>query len=171
MADQKVLVIGGGAAGLLAAGRAAELGANVVLLEKNKMVGRKLLITGKGRCNVTNAGDINKFIENFSGNGRFLFSAFSKFFNQELEDLLKAQGVALKVERGGRIFPVSDKAADIVKALQNYAVKNGALIPVSYTHLSLGFIKHQYPHCWRCKKPIMYRATEQWFASIGGNRQ
>lgn len=131
MADQKVLVIGGGAAGLLAAGRAAELGANVVLLEKNKMVGRKLLITGKGRCNVTNAGDINKFIENFSGNGRFLFSAFSKFFNQELEDLLKAQGVALKVERGGRIFPVSDKAADIVKALQNYAVKNGALIQLN----------------------------------------
>lgn len=125
MADQRVIVIGGGAAGLLAAGRAAELGAAVILLERNKLVGRKLLITGKGRCNVTNVGDINKFIENFSGSGQFLYSSFSKFFNQEIEELLQAQGVPLKVERGGRVFPASDKAADVVAGLQKYAKKNG----------------------------------------------
>jgi len=128
MTNQRVIVIGGGAAGLLAAGRAAELGAEVLLLERNKLVGRKLLITGKGRCNVTNVGDINKFIENFSGNGQFLYSAFSKFFNQELEALLEAQGIALKTERGGRVFPVSDKAADIVAGLRKYAEKNGVEI-------------------------------------------
>jgi len=124
----EIIVIGGGAAGLLAAGRAAELGARVLLLEKNKLLGRKLLITGKGRCNVTNTGDINKFIENYSGNGHFLYSAFSKFFNQELEALLQKQGIDLKVERGGRVFPASDKAADIVLGLKKYAEESGAEI-------------------------------------------
>lgn len=128
MANQRVIVTGGGAAGLLAAGRAAELGAEVILLERNKQAGRKLLITGKGRCNVTNAGDINKFIENYSGSGQFLYSAFSRFFNKELEELLNNQGVALKTERGGRVFPASDKASDIVSGLESYAKKWGAEI-------------------------------------------
>lgn len=124
----QVVVIGGGAAGLLAAGRAAELGAKAILLEKNKVVGRKLLISGKGRCNVTNNGDIDIFMQNYHGQGRFLYSAFDRFFNQDLQALLEQSGVMLKVERGGRVFPVSDKAADIVQGLLKYARKNGAEI-------------------------------------------
>lgn len=143
MANQRVIVIGGGAAGLLAAGRAAELGSEVLLLEKNKMAGRKLLITGKGRCNVTNAGDINKFIENYSGNGQFLYSAFSRFFNQELEELLEAQGVSLKVERGGRIFPASDKSADIVDGLKKYALQNGVEMQLNKNIIGLVIKKGQ----------------------------
>ena len=80
MADLPVIVIGGGAAGLLAAGRAAELGAEVILLEKNKAVGRKILISGKGRCNLTNSGEIDTFMQNYHGQGRFLYSAFHHFF-------------------------------------------------------------------------------------------
>lgn len=121
-----VIVVGGGAAGLIAAGRAAELGAKVIILEKNKAVGRKLLISGKGRCNITNSGDINTFMEYYHGEGRFLYSAFHHFFQPELLALLKRYGVETKVERGGRIFPVSDKAADVVQALLNYARTNGA---------------------------------------------
>jgi predicted flavoprotein YhiN len=77
-----VIVVGGGAAGLIAAGRAAELGAKVIILEKNKAVGRKLLISGKGRCNITNSGDINTFMEYYHGEGRFLYSAFHHFFSR-----------------------------------------------------------------------------------------
>ncbi|HHZ16406.1 MAG TPA: NAD(P)/FAD-dependent oxidoreductase [Peptococcaceae bacterium] len=121
-----VIVVGGGAAGLIAAGRAAELGAKVIILEKNKAVGRKLLISGKGRCNITNNGDINTFMENYPGGGRFLYSAFHHFFQPELLQLLKRYGVETKVERGGRIFPASDKASDVVQALLNYARTNGA---------------------------------------------
>lgn len=119
-----VIVIGGGAAGLLAAGRAAELGAKVILLEKNKAVGRKLLISGKGRCNVTNNGDIDVFMQNYHKQGRFLYSAFHHFINHDLQELLEQYGVKLKVERGGRVFPVSDKAADIVQGLLKYVRKN-----------------------------------------------
>jgi predicted Rossmann fold flavoprotein len=122
----QVLVIGGGAAGLLAAGRAAQKGASVLLLEKNKMMGRKLRITGKGRCNVTNAGDIRQFIEQYPGQGRFLYSAFSRFFNHDLCQLLESQGVELKTERGNRIFPASDSAHVVAEGLADFAQKAGA---------------------------------------------
>ncbi|MDD2212622.1 MAG: NAD(P)/FAD-dependent oxidoreductase [Clostridia bacterium] len=115
-----VVIIGGGAAGLLAAGRAGELGVPVLLLEKNKNLGRKLLLTGKGRCNVTNNGDLDTFIDNYHGKGRFLYRAFHRFFNHDLNALLQKYGIELKVERGGRVFPVSDQAADVVKALLRY---------------------------------------------------
>lgn len=115
-----LVIIGGGAAGLLAAGRAGELGARVILLEKNKGLGRKLLLTGKGRCNVTNNGELDTFIQNYYGKGRFLYSAFHHFFNHDLSELLQEYGVQLKVERGGRVFPVSDRAADVVQALCRY---------------------------------------------------
>lgn len=120
MAKEPIIVIGGGAAGMMAAGRAAQLGAQVLLLEKNKMLGRKLRITGKGRCNVTNTGDMEQFIKNFPGQGSFLYSAFHKFFNKDLQAFFQAMGVPLKEERGGRVFPVSDKAQDIVEALEKY---------------------------------------------------
>jgi predicted Rossmann fold flavoprotein len=113
---KKVLVIGGGAAGLMAAASAAENGAAVTLLEKMAAPGRKLLITGKGRCNVTNVADVKTIIDNIPGNGAFLYSALHAFSNRDLMAWLEDRGVPLKTERGGRVFPVSDKAGDVVAA-------------------------------------------------------
>ena len=113
---QKVIVIGGGAAGLMAAVTAAQNGAEVLLLEKNDRLGKKLLITGKGRCNVTNTAVLQDFVKNIPGNGRFLYSVFSRFFNWDTWSFFEELNVPLKEERGGRVFPMSDKAADIVNA-------------------------------------------------------
>lgn len=119
--DFDVIVIGGGAAGLMAAGTAAMYGADTCLLEKNEKCGKKLFITGKGRCNVTNAAPIADFMGQIPGDGRFLYSAFSTFNNEDLRDLLLQRGVETKVERGGRVFPVSDKSSDVIRALSDYA--------------------------------------------------
>lgn len=116
---QKVIVIGGGAAGLMAAVTAAQNGAEVLLLERNDRLGKKLLITGKGRCNVTNTAPLQDFVKNIPGNGRFLYSVFSKFFNWDTWSFFEELNVPLKEERGGRVFPVSDKAIDIVNAFVN----------------------------------------------------
>lgn len=113
---QKVIVIGGGAAGLMAAVTAAQNGAEVLLLEKNDRLGKKLLITGKGRCNVTNTAVLQDFVKNIPGNGRFLYSVFSRFFNWDTWSFFEELNVPLKEERGGRVFPMSDRAADIVNA-------------------------------------------------------
>ena len=120
----KVIVIGGGAAGLMAAGTAVQNGAEVTVIEKNDKPGRKLMITGKGRCNVTNnCNEIDALIKNVPTNGRFLYSAFSSFMPKDTMDLFESLGVPLKTERGNRVFPVSDKAADIVDALKAYTEK------------------------------------------------
>lgn len=119
-----VIVIGAGAAGLLAAGRAAENGAKVLLVEKMKQEGRKLLITGKGRCNITNQDNQAEFIKHIYPNGRFLKHVFSKFFSKEIIQLLNDQGVETNVERGGRYFPVSNNAADVLKALLQWVKSN-----------------------------------------------
>ncbi|MEG6585687.1 NAD(P)/FAD-dependent oxidoreductase [Dendrosporobacter sp. 1207_IL3150] len=113
---KKVIIIGGGAAGLMAAVSAGEHGASVKILEKMPTVGRKLLITGKGRCNITNNCDVQTFIKNMTGNGSFLYSAFHNYDNYSVIDFFTRSGVETKVERGGRVFPVSDKASDVVKA-------------------------------------------------------
>ena len=105
---------------MMAAGRSAERGRDALLLEKNDILGRKLLISGKGRCNITNAGDINEYLENFGKNGQFLRNAFSKIFNTELMDFFKKRGVALKIERGKRVFPESDRSKDILDTLKGY---------------------------------------------------
>jgi predicted Rossmann fold flavoprotein len=126
--ETDVLVVGGGPAGLLAAIGAARAGARVVLAEKNKQIGRKLRITGKGRCNVTNAGDIQSFIRQYGGQGAFLFGAFSRFFHQDICRLLGEAGVETKVERGGRIFPASDRASDVAEALERLAEDAGVEI-------------------------------------------
>lgn len=112
---QQVLIIGGGAAGLMAAVSAAQHGASVTILEKMKDIGRKLLITGKGRCNITNSCDLPELVKNMTGNGLFLYSAFNAFNNQDLIDFFELAGLPTKVERGGRVFPVSDQAKDVIK--------------------------------------------------------
>ena len=123
----KVLVIGGGAAGLLAAGTAAQRGHAVTILERNERPARKVMITGKGRCNLTNHCTlINELVAQVPTNGRFLHGAFSRFMPQDIMELVENEGVELKIERGNRVFPVSDKAVDIVDALVRFATKNGA---------------------------------------------
>lgn len=110
---------------MMAAGRAAERGKSVLLIEKNDILGKKLLISGKGRCNITNTGDINEHIDNFGKSGQFLRNAFSRIFNKELIDFFKKYGVALKVERGKRVFPESDRSRDILDALKKYMAEGG----------------------------------------------
>ena len=111
-----VVVIGGGPAGIMSAISARKSGNDVIIIEKMNGLGKKLLITGKGRCNITSGIDISEFINNIPGNGRFLYSAFQNFSNQDIIDLLQKHGVKVKEERGNRIFPVSDKAKDVLDA-------------------------------------------------------
>ncbi len=122
--DADVIVIGGGAAGLMAAGRAARLGARVLLLEKTDSCGKKILVSGKTRCNLTNTAELKAFIAMYGENGRFLYSAFSRFFRPELLAFFDQYGLATKVERGGRVFPVSNNARDVVRVFQKYLTEN-----------------------------------------------
>ena len=115
----KVIVIGGGPAGIMAAISSAKYVNEVIILEKMNMLGKKLLITGKGRCNITSSLPIDEFIKNIPGNGMFLYSAFNHFDNQDIINILKEEGVEVKTERGNRIFPVSDQAKDVQLALLN----------------------------------------------------
>ncbi len=115
----KVVVLGGGPAGMLAAITAAENGHQVILIEKNKTLGKKLLITGKGRCNITSSLPIDEFIKNVLGNGKFLYSAFQNYTNQDIISFLKKQGLDVKEERGNRIFPVTDKSIDVLRCFEN----------------------------------------------------
>lgn len=123
---KRVVVIGGGAAGLMAAVIAGREGAKVMLLEKMNYVGKKMGITGKGRCNITNACDMSEFIKNTPGNGKFLYGAYERFTNEDLLQLLHDAGLETKVERGGRVFPASDSALDVrntfMKLMKHYGV-------------------------------------------------
>lgn len=121
----KVVVIGGGPAGMMSAISAAKSGDKVVLLEKNNILGKKILITGKGRCNITSSLNIDDFINNIPGNGRFLYSAFENFDNKDIIELLKKKGVSVKEERGNRYFPTSDRAEDVRMALERETKKAG----------------------------------------------
>ncbi len=114
----RVLVIGGGAAGMMAAAAAAEAGSQVTLLEKNEKLGKKLYITGKGRCNVTNACGREEFFDHVVSNPKFLYSSFGSFNNEAVMAWLEHRGLRLKVERGNRVFPASDKASDVIRILQ-----------------------------------------------------
>ena len=128
-----VVVIGGGPAGILAAGAAGARGRKTLLIEKNEKLGKKLFITGKGRCNVTNAADMDEFMSNIPKNAKFLYSAFRALSNNDLIDILHAMGLKTKVERGGRVFPESDKSSDVLKALQKYLDKNNVDIMLHTT--------------------------------------
>ena len=123
-----VLVIGAGASGLICAGMAAKLGKNVILLEKNHRPARKVMISGKGRCNLTNSCSVQEFISCVPRNGRFLYSAISRFSPQDTIDFFESIGLKLKTERGKRVFPVSDKAVDVVDTLVAFAKGSGAKI-------------------------------------------
>lgn len=121
----KTIVVGGGPAGMLAAAAAAEQGHETVLLEKNEKLGKKLFITGKGRCNLTNGADIEEFFKNIPRNPKFLYSALYGFTNEDLMKLVESMGVPLKTERGNRVFPQSDKSSDILAALSRYVSHSG----------------------------------------------
>ncbi len=125
-----VIIIGAGAAGLMAAVSASSIGKKCILLEKNKIPGKKLLVTGKGRCNITNSADIEEIIRNFPGNGKFLYSTLNNFSNKDLLDFLHEYGLKTKLERGGRIFPVSDRAGDVVKTFMKAVERYN--IPIKY---------------------------------------
>ena len=123
--ERRVIVVGAGAGGMMAAGRAAELGAHVLLLEKTERPGKKLLISGKRRCNLSNAKPLDDFLAMYGANGRFLRSAFGHFFRDELLALLRRYGVETTTETDGRIFPSSNDAHDVVEALQHYCEDHG----------------------------------------------
>ena len=124
----EIIVVGGGPAGMMAAGTAAMKGYKVTLIEKNNMLGKKLLITGKGRCNITNSCDIDELIDNIHTNGNFLYSSFYTFSNTDLIEFFEKLGLKTKVERGNRVFPASDKSHDVVNALTKYIKSNGVLV-------------------------------------------
>ncbi len=120
-----VIVIGGGAAGLIASGTAAEKGKSVLLLEKNDKLGKKMFISGKGRCNMTNACAQEEFMRGIVQSPKFFYSAFHRFNNSSLVELIESLGVKTKVERGGRVFPASDKSSDVIRALIRFIEKSG----------------------------------------------
>ncbi len=128
MKARQVIVIGGGPAGLMAAGQAAEAGADTLLFEKMKRTGLKLCITGKGRCNITNIAEVSDFIFHFGKTGPFLRQAFARFFNTELMAFFNALGLKLVTERGGRVFPASGKAPDVHRVLLQWSKKSGVRI-------------------------------------------
>lgn len=114
----KVIIIGAGAAGMMAAYRAAQCGARVLLLEKNEKAGKKIFITGKGRCNLTNACDRENLFENIVHNAKFLYSAFYHFSNYNVMDFFEQNGCRLKTERGNRVFPLSDHSSDVIGTME-----------------------------------------------------
>ncbi|NLW22474.1 MAG: NAD(P)/FAD-dependent oxidoreductase [Tissierellia bacterium] len=124
----KVGVIGGGPAGMIAAGFAGSRGIDVTLIEKNQRLGKKMFITGKGRCNITNASPIEEFFEKIITNSSFLYSSFYSFTNDDIIRLLESYGLKTKVERGNRVFPVSDKSSDVIKALEKFLIDNNVNI-------------------------------------------
>ena len=126
--EKRAIVIGGGPAGMMASYMIAKNGVAVTLLEKNKKLGKKMLIAGKGRCNVTNDCDMNAFLENMPGNGKFLYSAFKNFSAADVQSWFEENGVPLKVERGDRVFPVSDRSADIVSCMERQLRRAGVKV-------------------------------------------
>jgi predicted Rossmann fold flavoprotein len=128
MTARRVIVVGGGAAGLMAAGQSAELGAETLLLEKMDRPGRKLRIAGKGRCNLTNVAPVSEFIAHFGPHGRFLRQAFHQFFNSDLVAFFEERGIRTVTERGGRVFPASGQAQDVVDALVRWIRERGVTL-------------------------------------------
>lgn len=151
-----IVVVGGGAAGLMAAGQAASFGKSVAVLERNDRLGRKLLITGKGRCNVTNNSGLTELIASVPRNGKFLYSAFSSFSAQDAMEFFEENGLLLKTERGNRVFPQSDRAVDVAGCLTRFAKAQGVrfvtgradrLLTEGGRVCGVGYDKTQQLHC------------------------
>jgi len=169
--DADIIVIGGGAAGLMAAGRAGEVGARVLLLEKTDGCGKKILVSGKTRCNLTNSAELKKFISMYGVNGRFLHSAFHRFFRPELLSFMESHGLVTKVERGGRIFPVSDDAQDVVKVFKKYLAAGNVQVKLNTEVTSIAIpdqgiysIKTQSEN-FRCGAAIIAAGGASWPAT------
>lgn len=143
MSRQRVIVVGGGAAGLMAAGQAAEAGSSVLVLEKMAQPGRKICITGKGRCNLTNIADLPDFINHFGRNGRFLHQAFARFFSPELIAFFEGLGLPLTIERGGRVFPACGKAPEVLKVMLKWLGQRGVEIRRSAPVVALSIAEGQ----------------------------
>jgi predicted flavoprotein YhiN len=137
--DADIIVVGGGAAGLITAGRAGELDVKVLLLEKTDSCGKKILVSGKTRCNLTNSAELKDFTAMYGINGRFLYSVFHRFFRPELLDFLTRHGLATKLERGGRIFPVSDNAHDVVRVFKKYLATGKVQIKLNTQVTAINF--------------------------------
>jgi len=141
--DYDLIVVGGGPAGILGAATAAAKSLQVVLLEKNEKLGKKLYLTGKGRCNFTNYGDADDFFYNVTTNKKFLHSAYKSFNNHQLIGLLESLGLKSKVERGNRVFPETDKSSDVIKALEKYLQLNNVEIKLNSEVKSILVREHQ----------------------------
>lgn len=133
----KVIVVGGGAAGMMAAISAADSGAEVILIEKNEKLGKKVYITGKGRCNITNESDVENLLKNVRSNHKFLYSAFYTFDSYRMMDFLEGEGLKLKTERGNRVFPESDKSSDVIKTLKKALEKRKVKIVLNTKVLNI----------------------------------
>jgi predicted Rossmann fold flavoprotein len=138
-----VIVIGGGPAGMLAAGAAGARGRKTLIIEKNEKLGKKLFITGKGRCNVTNAADMDEFMSNIPKNSKFLYSAFRGLSNMDLIAMLNDMGLKTKIERGGRVFPESDKSSDVLKALGKYLNQNNVDVMLNTSVREIKVTEHK----------------------------
>lgn len=127
----KIIVVGGGAAGMMAAAAASDTGADVLLIEKNEKLGKKLFITGKGRCNLTNACDPETFFDNVVSNPKFMYSSFYGFSNDAVMEYFQSLGLKLKTERGDRVFPASDKSSDVIRTLEKHLKEKGVSVKLN----------------------------------------
>jgi hypothetical protein len=139
---KQVIVIGAGAGGMMAAGHAAELGADVLLLEKTERPGKKILISGNGRCNLSNSRDLDSFIAQYGANGRFLYSVFGQFFRNELLAFLQRYGVETMIEPDGKIYPVSQNAREVVRVFESYLADNNATLQLN-TRVNHILVEHE----------------------------
>lgn len=140
----KVAVIGGGPSGIIASGFASSRGLDVTLFERNNKLGKKLYITGKGRCNVTNSSPIDDFFDKVITNSSFLYSSFYSFTNEDIMNLIERFGVKLKVERGGRVFPLSDKSSDIIKAFERFLEHNKVKVKLNTRIIDVEYSKGKF---------------------------
>ena len=162
----KVLVVGGGAAGMMAAIAAADNGHKVTLLEKNEKLGKKLFITGKGRCNVTNAADMEVLFDNVCTNEKFLYSAFYQFDNRAVMAFVEKAGCPLKIERGDRVFPVSDHSSDVIAAFQRELKKRNVEILLN-TEVKQLLFEELSEHCIDGKENIKEKKKKQTSRVVG----
>jgi len=157
----QLIVVGGGAAGMFAAVRAAQQGYSVVLLEKNEKLGKKLFITGKGRCNITNACDMEAFFHQIVTGSKFMYSSFYRFHNQDMMEWLEHAGLSLKIERGERVFPVSDKSSDVIKTLERELKKASVKVMLQTEAVRLELREY--------KEISETDIAEEWIADHSGN--